>query len=84
MLVIPCPFCGPRDEREFVYGGPTSARRPRDPTALSDSQWVEFLTVPDNPLGPVRERWWHARGCGDWVEILRDTRTHEILREQDG
>lgn len=80
MLVIDCPFCGPRDEREFTYCGPAAPRRPDDPEALSDSDWVDYLVVPVNQLGPVWEYWWHARGCGGWVRVRRDTVTHEISR----
>ncbi|MBE1285207.1 MAG: sarcosine oxidase subunit delta [Rhodobacteraceae bacterium] len=78
MMQIPCPFCGLRNESEFVFGGPVGADRP-DPNAVSDEQWVESLTIVPNPLGPVQERWWHARGCGTWVTIWRDTRTHDIV-----
>ena len=79
MLKINCPFCGPRNEIEFVHGGPLKARRPDDPGALREREWIEYLTVPENPLGPVQERWWHVRGCGRWLTITRDTRSHEIL-----
>jgi len=27
----------------------------------------------------VREKWWHGRGCGQWLELSRDTVTHDIL-----
>ena len=84
MLLIACPFCGPRDESEFAYGGPALARRPADPDALSDAAWVEWLTVPPNPMGPVEERWWHARGCGRWLTVTRDTVTHAITGVRDG
>ncbi len=77
MLEIECPFCGSRDEREFVYGGPAGPRRPDDPEGVSDTGWVDRLIVPENPLGPVLEHWWHLRGCGEWVTIRRDTQTHE-------
>ena len=81
MLLITCPFCGPRNESEFVYGGPARPRRPDDPAALPEADWVDYLIVPDNPIGPGRETWWHARGCGHWVTITRDTLTHAILEE---
>lgn len=81
MLHIPCPFCGPRDESEFVNGGPARDRRPDDPGALDDAAWVDYLTVPPNPVGPVREHWWHAHGCGQWLTIERDTLTHAIGKE---
>ena len=79
MLKITCPFCGPRNESEFVHGGPEKPRRPEDPAALGDADWIDHLTVPDNPMGPLREKWWHLRGCGQWVTITRDTVSHDIL-----
>ncbi len=83
MMLIPCPFCGKRNESEFTYGGPVGADRP-DPNAVTDAEWVEYLTVAPNPLGPVQERWWHARGCGEWLTIWRDTVTHDIVEAPDG
>lgn len=84
MLLIHCPFCGPRNETEFTYGGPALALRPADPAAMSDVDWVDWLTVPPNPMGPVEERWWHARGCGAWLTIRRHTVTHEITEVRLG
>ena len=81
MLKIVCPFCGPRNESEFAYGGPAKSRRPDDLTETSDTDWVDYLIVPVNPMGPVREKWWHERGCGQWVTIVRDTTTHDIIDE---
>ena len=78
MLLIPCPHCGPRIETEFVLGGPVRAHRPEDPSAVDDEAWVDFLTVPPNPLGPLREKWWHVRGCGAWFVATRHTMTHEV------
>lgn len=83
MLLIPCPFCGPRSEAEFAYGGPAVARRPEDPAAVGDEDWAAWLMVPPNPMGPVAEHWWHVRGCGGWMTIRRDTVTHEILGAAD-
>ncbi len=82
MLLIPCPFCGPCDEAEFTFGGPVKPPRP-DPAAVSDADWVDYLTVVPNPLGPVQEYWCHARGCGTWVAIWRDTRSHAIVEAPD-
>ena len=79
MLLISCPYCGERNESEFVHGGPARAPRPRDPAASDDATWVDYLTVPNNPLGPVDEKWWHVRGCGAWVTLRRDTVTHQFL-----
>lgn len=84
MMQITCPFCGPRNESEFIYGGPVGSKRPADPAATSDADWVEHLTIVPNPLGPVEEKWWHARGCGQWLTLWRDTRTHDIVEAPDG
>ena len=78
MMNIPCPFCGPRNESEFAFGGPVKPDRP-DPNTVSEEDWVTYLTQVPNPLGPVQERWWHVKGCGTWLTIWRDTRTHDIV-----
>jgi heterotetrameric sarcosine oxidase delta subunit len=54
-----------------------------DPAAVSDEEWAAWLTQVPNPLGPVEEQWWHVRGCGTWLTIWRDTRTHEIVEAPD-
>ena len=77
MLLITCPFCGARNETEFVYGGPVGKDRP-DPTTCGDEEWLEYLLIVPNPIGPVEERWWHARGCSAWFTIWRNTVTHDI------
>jgi len=82
MLLINCPFCKNRNETEFVYGGPVGMNRP-DPNISTDTEWVEYLTLVPNPTGPVQEYWWHARGCGKWFAITRNTVTHDILETQD-
>jgi heterotetrameric sarcosine oxidase delta subunit len=78
MLLIPCPYCGPRDETEFSYGGQAGVAYPADPSALSDEQWAEYLFFRDNPKGPFPERWVHTQGCRQWFDLTRDTVTHEI------
>jgi heterotetrameric sarcosine oxidase delta subunit len=77
MLRIACPWCGPRDEIEFVNGGETPAARP--PQDASDANWTAHLFEHANPRGPLRERWLHAYGCRRWFDALRDTASHEIL-----
>lgn len=78
MLLIPCPWCGPRDESEFAYGGEAHIARPQDPYALSDAAWADYLFMRTNPKGAHRERWFHAHGCRRWFNVERDTITHEI------
>jgi sarcosine oxidase subunit alpha len=79
MLLIPCPWCGPRDEAEFHYGGQAHVPYPEDPAALSDEEWARYLFFRDNPKGPFAERWSHAAGCRRWFNAVRDTSTNEIL-----
>jgi sarcosine oxidase subunit delta len=72
---IPCPYCGSRDTQEFVYRGDASPVRPAapDPDAVFD-----YVYLRDNPAGPLREHWYHAQGCRNWLVVTRDTRTHQI------
>lgn len=78
MMLIPCPWCGPRNETEFHYGGQAQVSYPDDPQATSDEQWAGFLFFRDNPKGPFLERWSHQTGCRRWFTLHRDTLTHEI------
>lgn len=79
MLLIPCPFCGERDETEFHCGGEAHIQRPRQPTALSDDQWADYLFMRSNPKGVHFERWRHLHGCGRWFNVARDTVGDRIL-----
>jgi heterotetrameric sarcosine oxidase delta subunit len=79
MLLIPCPWCGPRDEAEFRYGGQADISYPIDPDALTDEQWADYLFMRDNPRGDFAERWTHAAGCRKWFTVVRSTVTHEIV-----
>ena len=76
-MQLTCPWCGPRDEAEFVCGGTTHIARP-DLGAV-DAEWAAYLFFRDNPKGAHLERWRHAFGCGLWFNLARDTVTHEIL-----
>jgi sarcosine oxidase subunit delta len=78
MLRISCPWCGPRDEPEFRWGGEAPVVRPGPPETVSESKWAEYLFIRDNPKGFVRERWLHAAGCRQWFFAVRSTVTHEI------
>ena len=79
MLLIPCPWCGDRDESEFACGGEAYIARPPDPDALDDAAWADYLFMRANPKGLHRERWHHVHGCGRWFNAVRDTVTHEFL-----
>ncbi len=77
MLLIPCPWCGPRSQIEFTYGGDATVRRPA--ADAGEAQWVLYVYARDNPMGPHTEWWLHSAGCRQWLRLNRDTRTHEIL-----
>jgi heterotetrameric sarcosine oxidase delta subunit len=78
MLLIPCPWCGPRDEPEFSYGG-EPAVRPVPAAEVSDAAWSDYLQFRGNDKGPHREVWCHSGGCGQWFMMQRDTVTHAII-----
>ena len=80
MLLIPCPWCGERDEVEFSYGGQAGIAYPRDPEAMSGEEWAEWLFIRDNPKGRFVERWVHTQGCRRWFDLVRDTATNEVQR----
>jgi heterotetrameric sarcosine oxidase delta subunit len=77
-MLVPCPWCGPRDEEEYHYGGQAHVQYPADPDALDDEAWAEFLYIRANPKGTLVERWCHAAGCRRWFNGIRDTATNEI------
>jgi len=79
MLLIPCPYCGPRPELEFRYGGEAHVARPLDPDALDDAAWAEFLYHRANPKGTHLERWRHIHGCARFFNCMRDTVTDRIV-----
>ena len=79
MLLIPCPWCGPRDVTEFRYGGESGVSVPADTPELTDEAWGEFLFIRSNPKGPFTERWAHAHGCRRWFTVRRDTSTDMVL-----
>ena len=78
MMLITCPWCGPRDETEFHYGGEATRPYPSDPSSLSDAEWADFVFTRVNPKGAFTERWSHSAGCRRWFTATRDTVSHEI------
>ena len=78
MLLITCPWCGPRAEIEFRCGGEAHIARP-DPATASDADWERYLFLRENAKGVTLERWWHVHGCRRWFNAARDTTTEEFL-----
>ena len=79
MLQFNCPFCGMRDQSEFTYG---RERAPVPALAAGQDAWQRYVYERENPCGLHTELWHHNNGCRQWLEIVRDTMTHEVLSVQ--
>jgi sarcosine oxidase subunit delta len=79
MLLIHCPYCGPRPELEFAYAGQAHVARPPDPSATTLDEWAEFLYLRSNTRGIHAERWRHVGGCARFFNALRDTTTDHFV-----
>ncbi len=78
MLYITCPWCGPREETEFRYGGEANRIPPSPDSTISDEEWADYLYMRSNPKGWHLERWCHDAGCRRWFNVLRHTVSHRI------
>lgn len=76
MQIFSCPFCGPRPETEFHFGGDVGNDRPEGFTAVPDQDWADYLHFRNNPKGPAHEVWMHLP-CGELFRMTRDTVTME-------
>ncbi len=79
MLLIDCPYCGPRSELEFSYGGQAHVVRPADPSSVDADAWAEFLYLRANTRGVHAERWRHMHGCARFFNALRDTTSDQFV-----
>ena len=77
MILIPCPWCGPRDAGEFHYSGETKPRP--DPASATPPPWRDYLYFPANPRGEVTETWYHRMGCRQFFVLQRDTDSNESI-----
>jgi len=75
---IRCPFCGERSSSEFTYAGAANGWRPDLDGTQTPEQEFEAVYLRDNPAGPHEELWYHVFGCRSWLQVTRDTRTHEV------
>ncbi len=81
MFLIRCPWCGCRDQSEYSYGGEAHRIRPLNSLDLNDADWADYLFMRSNPIGLYRERWVHSSGCGQWFNVIRHTKTDQIITE---
>ena len=79
MLLIRCPWCGDRAQIEFRYVGDASRRRPSNLEELPLDEWFDYVYTRPNPRGPHAEYWQHSSGCRQFVKVVRDTATHQVL-----
>ena len=79
MLLIPCPYCGERNEAEFHYGDQAHIARPEQPQNLDEAEWGRYVYMRENHKGLYLERWVHQAGCGKWFNCLRDTVSSEVI-----
>jgi heterotetrameric sarcosine oxidase delta subunit len=77
MLLIECPYCGPREETEFSCGGEAHIVDRRRPT-LSPTRSGAISLHAQEPRGEHLEQWVHAHGCRRWFNVRRDTVTYKI------
>lgn len=77
MQLFSCPFCGPRVESEFHFGGDFGNLRPEGHAAVTAERWSEYLHLRNNPKGAVSEVWMHLT-CGELFRMDRDTVNHAV------
>lgn len=78
-MIIPCPFCGPRDLGEFTYHGDADNLAARPDQGSDDrAAWNGYVYDRTNPAGDHAEIWQHAGGCRRHLRVVRNTVTHEI------
>jgi sarcosine oxidase subunit delta len=83
MQLIECPWCGPREEIDFTYGGQAHVPYPAEPATLDDVEWAQYIFYRDNVKGLFAERWMHSAGCRKWFNAVRDTlsyRFHSVYK----
>lgn len=76
-MIISCPFCGPRNQTEFVYWHEADTEFP--PLHAPLDAWANAVFQRKNPAGRAQEIWHHSLGCRLWLRIDRDTITHKIF-----
>jgi heterotetrameric sarcosine oxidase delta subunit len=76
MILLPCPWCGPREATEFAHVGEVSARP--DPGSATPAQWRGYLYLRANACGWTTETWYHRMGCRRFITVQRHTETNEV------
>ena len=82
MILLPCPWCGPRAATEFAHIGEVSVRP--DPGSATPAQWRGYLYLRANPCGWTSETWYHRMGCRRFIKVERHTETNEVRSASAG
>ena len=83
MFLIPCPWCGERDQSEFTYGGDAREEMPDLDGRATVADWHKFVHLRGNPRGVHAEYWHHTSGCERWLRVERDTVSHAVTKARD-
>ncbi|WP_367181379.1 sarcosine oxidase subunit delta [uncultured Roseovarius sp.] len=78
MQIFICPFCGPRDEREFHFEREAGKIRPDTTKLVSDIGWSDYLNEQRNTKGAVREVWSHLP-CHELFVMERNSLTMDVI-----
>jgi sarcosine oxidase, subunit delta len=76
MILLPCPWCGPRDASEFRHVGEVVDRP--DPRTATPAEWRSYLYLRANRRGWSAETWYHRMGCRRYIKLERNTETNEV------
>ncbi|MFC5995746.1 sarcosine oxidase subunit delta [Pseudonocardia hispaniensis] len=76
MMLLTCPWCGPRNSTEFRFRGESHARP--HPDTATPGQWRDYLYFATNPRGWSRETWYHGSGCRRYFTVERHTESNEL------
>lgn len=82
MILLPCPWCGPRNVSEFRYAGELVPRP--DPGTATPGEWRRYLYVRDNEQGWTAERWFHSAGCQQYFEVERHRGSNDVRDREAG
>lgn len=77
MQIFTCPFCGPRNEREFHFAGELGKVRPDTTGDIPADVWSSYLFTQRNEKGLVSEVWMH-KPCAELFILERDSVTMEV------
>jgi heterotetrameric sarcosine oxidase delta subunit len=76
MILVPCPYCGPRNSDEFAHWGEESTRPAVE--GVGPAEWRAYLYLRRNPAGWTTETWFHRFGCARYFVAERNTVTNEV------